>query len=203
MNGPANEGAEIRPIPPPKLGTGITAQGPPDKSAIQQGGWRRKLLTPLLCCCFLLLTGCGLISFFIYTCFSPTDRVQVTLIEIPSDVDRACVGSKSGGSTRLMALYRDYGFASVSSENFIRLQHRFVAEHVTYDVAWRSGDRYVVYVGNRDGKWLAVRFEPNEAAIEGRLPVIGGGRVTFDLSKGKIEMLSEETAKELGLVQRN
>ena len=191
----------IRPGRPPQTPTGFTAEKPPPppgKGVARLALWRRVLVGVFISLWLSLLTGCGSLCFFAYTCFSPTDRVQLTVSNIPSGVDRVCVASESGGATRVMHLYLTDVFPFVSKHPYIGLRSR-LSSIASADVAWIPGERYAVFTRRTDGKWYVTRFAAEDVPLQERSTVLGGGNATFDLSKEQAEMLAADKANELGL----
>jgi hypothetical protein len=52
---------------------------------------------------------------------------------------------------------------------------------------------------NNRGKWLITWFKPDSLPIEGRMILFGGGKVLFDVRKGKQIKLTNKELTALGL----
>jgi hypothetical protein len=66
-------------------------------------------------------------------------------------------------------------------------------------VRWQPGERYGVVTRSTSGIWRVTWFEANAVPIRGRLLILGGGKVAFDLSLGQTVLLPREQIRWLGL----
>jgi hypothetical protein len=160
--------------------------------------WR--LLAALLVLVPLVLLA--VLPFFFYTCFNPADQIVALIVQIPADVDFVCIASGSGGRIDVMRWYyftNISGFTERPGDRAFGSAYPGGADMET--VAWITGERYGVITRTTDRQWSITWFEAKDVPVQGRGLYSKPARITFDLSKGRKEPLSEDTVKNQGLNQ--
>jgi hypothetical protein len=188
---------------PLKGETGITADKPLSPDGTKPPSVRRRIVRVVLMSLILPLLGCGIPSFLVYNCSNPRDQLEVSINGVPKGTNFACVVAESQGVTRVMDWSWSYFLGpqrSHPADHNISRRHpeapddgpRVRATH------WEFGERYGV-VTRRDGKWFVTWFNADNVPLKDRSILVGGGRVSFDLTQGRTEALPDDEVERLGL----
>jgi hypothetical protein len=151
----------------------------------------------------LLAGSCALFG-FCFTACNPPDRVEVSFRNVPADTERVGVVTEANGTVQSVPTYVRY-----AGQLHVHLPDwhwdRPADPKLPSDpqlVAWRKGDRYGVVTQGKDQAWRVSWFDATDVPIQGRSPLLGGGSVEFDLTKGRTEALPREQAEAIGLSDR-
>jgi hypothetical protein len=160
----------------------------------------RRIQRPVL----LVLLACAVaLTLLCYIRSSPHDRTDTSFINVPADTQFLCViSSDLDRQPQAMQWYRT---AHGPSEKAPPADPAFsspsvVAGRVEHlQVAWLYGRRYGVVTLGGDGNWRITWFSRDVVSMDGRGFNTFPNPVTFDLSQGRQEPLSDADVAALGL----
>ena len=142
--------------------------------------------------------------FWLYQSFHPSWRVRVSAINIPVGTDFASFVAESDGILSNMEwspkseIHLPFTMDPASCIWSIQNPDNPKVDWNAY-VRWQPGERYGVVTRNTSGTWRVTWFEAGAVPIRGRLLVLGGGEVAFDLSLGQTELMPADQVRSLGL----
>jgi hypothetical protein len=159
---------------------------------------RRRMFWPVFAVLTLLVIGgCGLLAF---TTCNPSDRVEVDVRNIPSDIWHLSLAADTPDGPASLIWSWTYLLPAEkhpADRNGIYGDPPHM-QTIGSSVRWRTGERYGVVMQTKTGEWRVAWFPAAEVPLQGRTP-LGGGKVEFDLSKAEIVPLDADTVKALGL----
>jgi hypothetical protein len=140
------------------------------------------------------------ILLFGYSCSNPRDRVMVAIQNVPEGTVFACVAYELDGVWRKMNwCVWPIGWDPATYPWSYRDPHDPNVNWDEHPVRWKSGERFAVVTLTADAKWWITTFDAEDVKIEGASALTGGGRATFDLSKGRTAPLTGEAHSSLEL----
>ncbi len=152
--------------------------------------------------CVLVLLCCGELVRTVH----PPDRVSVAATGLPRDTYYASLVCQSGGVVQNL----DWYFPSEIGVPYTGHPASCIWSYAAGDrdppridwaayVRWRDAERYGIVIRRKRGPWEVTWFEAAQVPVRGRVPLLGGGQATFDLSRGKMVPLAAQEVEHLGL----
>jgi hypothetical protein len=152
----------------------------------------------------ILLAGCGVVlasllavSCLFAACAPPRDRVEVTFCNVPAKTVRVGVVVDENGAIGALPEYVHILFQYARRDPVWLWAWGGSLDPSPFpsdprEVAWREGMRHGVLTQDNDGAWRVTWFDPALAPLKDCSALFGGGKVEFDLAKGRSEPLSPE-----------
>ena len=121
----------------------------------------------------------------IYRWFNPPWRVEITI----TDVDPSChalwlvVETDEGPESLWWSLEAMIGLITMHPNhcNATDFRARREGSEAVRDVVWKEGVRYAVMTWDKDDNWRVFWFDARDVHLEGRLWILGGGKVRLRL----------------------
>jgi hypothetical protein len=130
----------------------------------------------------------------------PSDLVEVKCVNLPNDVDFACIVSRKDDVATVMPLYLHHlGPFVMHPASYSKSYRGPIESGNEIPVAWRDGAEYGVVVRRTDGTWQVVWFGCQDVRRTNRDAFGGRGRVRFNLARGQVVPLSDDEVRGLGL----
>jgi hypothetical protein len=149
----------------------------------------------------------GAVCLGMYLFFNPSDRIKVTISQLPRDTVYISFVSESNGIMQNMDWYprseTRVPFTMRPSESVWSSLELKKAPEIDWDayVQWRCGERYGVVTRTRSGSWRVTWLKSKDVPIKAHRFIIGNGEAYFDLNKGKTIILQEEQLRDLRLLE--
>jgi hypothetical protein len=154
------------------------------------------------CVGFLSLVAIGL-GLWGYFAFNPRDRIRVTFRNVPPGTTFLSIIAETDGlasnmnwSPQLILPFEMAPGRCTWSRRFPDNGHE---DETHYFVMWIEGARYGLVTRNTDKQWSVTWFGAAAVPLEGRIFLLGGGRATFDMVRGKTEAFPLGKVEALGL----